>query len=79
MQSTEPSWYAVGPANEGVLNLRCRPNGTCVNRETHNPWDPAGPGTWTISNDDTGDCTDTVTGAVTTPGGYHETASTHGP
>jgi len=74
VSSTEPSWYAVGPANEGVLNLRCRPNGSCVNRETHNRWDPAGPGMWTISNDDTGDCTDTITGAVTTPGGYHETS-----
>ena len=29
---------------------------------------------WTITNDDTGDCTDTITGAVTTAGGYHETS-----
>ena len=73
--STVPGWYAVGPTGEEfTVDLRCRPDGSCRNRETGNTWEAAGPGTWTISSDFTGDCSDTVTGEVTTPGGYHETA-----
>ena len=52
VSSTVPDWYAVGPLTEDfALNLRCRANGSCVNRETGTRWDAGGPGTWTISGD----------------------------
>ena len=70
-----PAWYHVGPLNEELtFEMRCRPDGSCRNRDTGSQWDPAGPGTWTIVFDDVGDCQNTETGEVTTPGGYHEHA-----
>ncbi len=74
--STLPG-YTVGPLEEDyTLNLRCRPDGSCRNRESGNAWEASGPGAWTVSSDFLGDCTDTATGAVTTPDGYRETTET---
>jgi hypothetical protein len=68
VSTTVPGWVDVGAAGPEVpLDLRCRPNGSCVNRENGTRFDPAGPGMWTNSSDVSGPC-----GA--TPGGYHQTS-----
>jgi hypothetical protein len=74
VSSTLPAWRAPGSVySEVTLTFRCRPNGTCINTESQSRFRPSGPGSWTVSADEIGDCTDTVTGAVTAPGGGHTT------
>lgn len=74
VQTSNPNWYAVGPLDPFEITLRCRPNGNCVNRDSGNPWRQTAPGVYTVTTETTGDCSNTATGQVTTPGGYHETA-----
>jgi hypothetical protein len=75
VSSTVPGWYDVGPLDRRFrLNLECTPGGSCVNQVSEREWTAAGPGTWTISDEFIGDCTDTVTGEVTAVRGYRETS-----
>jgi hypothetical protein len=75
VSSTLPAWLAPGPFDDVTITLRCRPNGNCVNTEEGGGrFRSAGPGSWTVSTDELGDCTDTLTGAVTAPGGGRSTS-----
>ena len=68
VSATVPGWVEVGqPGPEAAFDVDCRPNGSCVDSENGSRLEPAGPGTWTNTSEETGPC-----GA--TPGGYHQTS-----
>jgi len=62
VSSTNQTLFPVGPEEDGELDLRCRAGGDCRNRESGNDWVSSGPGQFTVTAEETSDCTDNATG-----------------